>query len=127
MKLSTTVALAIMLAASSAFAGAGAPVPETPEGGPPSGRPGPVLDDDKCDAVWELITAGADDDDSVAVDKASPYIVNLEMVDTNKDKQVSDDEFEDGCEKGWVQEKPSKPADATGGGQTPAAPEKPQP
>jgi hypothetical protein len=53
--------------------------------------------------------------------------VALEMVDTNKDKQVSDDEFEYGCEKGWVQEKPSKPADASGGGQTPAAPEKPQP
>jgi hypothetical protein len=28
--------------------------------------------------------------------------VALEMVDTNKDKQVSDDEFEYGCEKGWV-------------------------
>ena len=37
------------------------------------------------------------------------------------------DEFEDGCEKGWVQEKPSEPADASGGDQTPAAPQKPQP
>ncbi len=44
MKLATFAALAVLFGTGGAFAGAGAPVPEKPEGGPPSGRPGPALD-----------------------------------------------------------------------------------
>jgi hypothetical protein len=115
----------MILVAGSAFAGGGTPVPEKPVGGPPSGRPGPVIEEDKCEGIWEMLTEGEEENDQPA-DKAAPFIINLEMVDTNQDKQVSEDEFEVGCEKGWVQEEASKPAE-TGGGQTPEAPEKPQP
>jgi hypothetical protein len=54
MKLATFAALAILLGTGSAFAGAGAPVPEKPAGGAPSGRPGPVID--QCEAIWDMLT-----------------------------------------------------------------------
>jgi hypothetical protein len=50
MKLATFAALAAL-----PYAGAGAPVPKKPEGGPPSGRPGAVLDESKCKTVWSLM------------------------------------------------------------------------
>jgi hypothetical protein len=120
MKRATAMTVAILLSASSAFAGAGAPVPEKPEGGPPSGRPGAVLDPDKCKAVWSLTER---EGDTLSQDKAAPFIVNFTMVDTNKDGKVSQDEFTDGCAKGLVQEQASKPAES-GGGQTPEQPAK---
>jgi hypothetical protein len=123
MRTASFVTLAMMLVAGSAFAGGGAQEPQTSEGGPPSGRSGPVVDEAKCEAVWKSIT----EEGEVSADKVAPFIVNLEMVDTNKDGEVSDGEFKQGCEKGWVQEKPSKPADASGGGQTPEQPQSPQP
>lgn len=118
MKLATLAALAIMLGAGTAFAGAGAPIPEKPEGGPPSGRPGAVLDETKCKSVWSLTER---EGDTLAKDKAAPFIVNFEMVDTNKDGKVTQDEFTEGCKKGFVQEAASKPGE-TGGGQTPEQP-----
>jgi hypothetical protein len=126
MKAATFTALAMILVAGSAFADAGAPVPEKPAGGPPSGRPGPALNDDKCEAIWDMLTEGQEDDDTLTLDKASPHLVNFERVDTNQDKQISEDEFEKGCEEGWVQEEASRAGDS-GGGQTPEAPKKPQP
>ncbi len=36
-------------------------------------------------------------------DKALPYIVNFQMVDTDKDGKISAAEFKTGCGKGWVQ------------------------
>jgi hypothetical protein len=45
MKLATFTALAVLLSAGYAFAGAGAPVPEGSQSGEPSGRPSAVLDD----------------------------------------------------------------------------------
>jgi hypothetical protein len=77
MKIATFAALAILLSTRSAYAGAGAPVPEKPAGGPPSGRPGAVLDDAKCKAVWGLTERQGD---ALAQDKAAQFIV-----DTNKD------------------------------------------
>jgi hypothetical protein len=120
MKLAIVTTLTVMLSAGSALAGAGAPVPEKPEGGPPSGRPGAVLDPDKCKAVWSLTER---EGDTLSQDKAAPFIVNFTMVDTNKDGKVSQDEFTDGCAKGLVQEQASKPAES-GGGQTPEQPSK---
>jgi hypothetical protein len=120
LKLAIVTTLTVMLSAGSALAGAGAPVPEKPEGGPPSGRPGAVLDPDKCKAVWSLTER---EGDTLSQDKAAPFIVNFTMVDTNKDGKVSQDEFTDGCSKGLVQEQASKPAES-GGGQTPEQPSK---
>jgi hypothetical protein len=120
MKLAIATSIAVMLSAGSALAGAGAPVPEKPEGGPPSGRPGAVLDADKCKAVWSLTER---EGDTLSQDKAAPFIVNFEMVDTGKDGKISQEEFNDGCAKGLVQEQASKPPES-GGGQTPEQPTK---
>ena len=43
------------------------------------------------------------DGDTLAGDKALPYIVNFQMVDTDKDGKISAAEFKTGCGKGWVQ------------------------
>jgi hypothetical protein len=120
--LAALTALTILLGASSAFAGGGAPVPEKPEGGPPSGRPGAVLDDAKCEAVW---TKTEREGDTLSEGKAAPFIVNFKMVDANNDGKITQDEFKDGCKKGFVQEEASKATDTTGGGQTPEQPTKP--
>lgn len=121
MKILTFTVLAMLLSASYAFAGGGAPVPKQPEGGPPSGRPGAVLDDAKCQTVWSMTQR---EGDTLSGDKAAPFIVNFKMVDTDGDGKVTQDEFKEGCKKGFVQEQASKPAD-TGGGQTPEQPTKP--
>jgi hypothetical protein len=123
MKLSTISALATIVGTSYAFAGAGAPVPEKPEGGPPSGRPGAILDDAKCQAVWSMTQR---EGDTLSGDKAAPFIVNFTMVDTDGDGKVTQAEFSEGCKKGLVQEQASKPEGAGGGGQTPEQPTKPQ-
>jgi hypothetical protein len=120
MKLAIVTGVALILSAGSALAGGGAPVPEKPEGGPPSGRPGAVLDPDKCKAVWSVTER---EGDTLSQDKAAPFIVNFEMIDTNKDGKVTQDEFAEGCAKGLVQEQASKPAES-GGGQTPEKPSK---
>ena len=101
MKLSTFTALATIVGTSYAFAGAGAPVPEKPEGGPPSGRPGAILDDAKCQAVWSMTQR---EGDTLSGDKAAPFIVNFTMVDTDGDGKVTQAEFSEGCKKGLVQE-----------------------
>ena len=99
MKIATVAALAVLLSAGSAFAGAGAPVPEGSQKDPPSGRPGKVLSEAECTKAWQ--TAGPDGD-MLSKDKATPFILNFEMVDTSKDATISQDEWKDGCSKGWV-------------------------
>jgi len=99
MKIATVAALAVLLSAGSAFAGAGAPVPEGSQKDPPSGRPGKVLSEAECTKAWQ--TAGPDGD-VLSKDKATPFILNFEMVDTSKDAKISQDEWKDGCSKGWV-------------------------
>jgi hypothetical protein len=118
MKFLTFTTVALLLGASHAFAGGGAPVPEEPQGGPPSGRPSAVLDDAKCQTVWSMTQR---DGDTLSGDQAAPYIVNFKMVDADGDGKITQSEFEDGCKNGLVQEQASKPAD-TSGGQTPEQP-----
>ena len=118
MKFLTFTTVALLLGASHAFAGGGAPVPEKPEGGPPSGRPSAVLDDAKCQTVWSMTQR---DGDTLSGDQAAPFIVNFSMVDADGDGKITQSEFEDGCKKGLVQEQASKPAGADGG-QTPEQP-----
>jgi hypothetical protein len=116
MKIATVAALAVLLSASSAFAGAGAPVPEGSQKDPPSGRPGKVLSEAECTKAWQ--TAGPDGD-VLSKDKATPFILNFEMVDTSKDATISQDEWRDGCSKGWVSADASTAKDMQG---TPAEP-----
>ena len=41
--------------------------------------------------------------DTLSKDKATPFVVNYEMVDTDKDGKISQAEFQAGCGKGWIQ------------------------
>ena len=100
MKYATFTAAAVLLSAGYAFAGGGAPVPEGSQTGEPSGRPSAVLDNAQCQSVWKMASPNGD---TLAGDKAVPYIVNFQMVDTDKDGKISAAEFKTGCGKGWVQ------------------------
>jgi hypothetical protein len=100
MKLTALTAAALILGAGYAFAGAGAPVPEGSQTPPPSGRPSAALDDATCQSVWKMASPNGD---TLSKDKATPFVVNYDMVDTDKDGKISQAEFEDGCAKGWIQ------------------------
>ena len=100
MKLATFTAAAVLLSAGYAFAGGGAPVPEGSQSGEPSGRPSAVLDDAACQNVWKMASPNGD---TMSGDKAAPFIVNFQMVDTDKDGKISAAEFKTGCGKGWIQ------------------------
>ena len=99
MKFATFTAVALLMSAGYAFAGAGAPVPEGSQKDPPSGRPGKILSEAECTKAWE--TAGPDGD-TLSQDKATPYILNFQMVDTSSDAKISQEEWKAGCSKGWV-------------------------
>lgn len=99
MKFASVAALTVMLSAGYAFAGGGAPVPEGSQKDPPSGRPGKILDDAACTKAWET---AAPDGDTLSKDKATPYILNFQMVDTSKDAAISQEEWKEGCSKGWI-------------------------
>jgi hypothetical protein len=100
MKLTALTAAALVLGAGYAFAGAGAPVPEGSQNPPPSGRPSAALDEATCQSVWKMASPNGD---TLSKDKATPFVVNYDMVDTDKDGKISQAEFEDGCAKGWIQ------------------------
>ncbi|HEU4476536.1 MAG TPA: hypothetical protein VFR71_07585 [Methyloceanibacter sp.] len=116
MKLATFAAAAILLSSTYALAGPGAPPPEGSQEKPPSGRPGKVLSEAECTKAWE--TAGPDGD-TLSKDKAVPFILNFQMVDTSNDAKISQEEWNEGCKKGWVsadaatakdmQDKPTQP------------------
>jgi hypothetical protein len=116
MKRATIAALAILCSTSFALAGPGAPPPEGSQKEPPSGRPGKVLSEAECTKAWE--TAGPDGD-TLSKDKAAPYILNFQMVDTSNDAKISQDEWKAGCEKGWVSADAATAKDMKG---TPAEP-----
>jgi hypothetical protein len=100
MKLSTLAAAAVLLSSGYAMAGAGAPVPEGSQNPPPSGRPSAALDDAKCESAWKMASPNGD---TLSKDKATPFVVNYEMVDTDKNGSISQAEFQAGCGKGWIQ------------------------
>ena len=75
-KAASTVAVAMILVAGSAFAAETPPLPErSPErsiGEPPSDRP-PIIDEDKTEALWEnLIEESEEDNDQLAADNSVP-------------------------------------------------------
>jgi hypothetical protein len=100
MKLANFAFAALLLTGSSAMAGGGAPVPEGSQSPDPSGRPSAVLDDAACDSAWKMASPGGD---TLSQDKAVPFVVNFQMVDTDKDGSISSSEFKTGCGKGWIQ------------------------
>ena len=121
MKLATVMALATLLTAGYAFAGGGAPVPPVPEGGAPSGRPSAVLDEAKCDSIWNITER---EGEILSEGKAAPFIVNFKMVDTDRDGWITQNEFKQGCKNGWVQEKSATGSQKPTGTEPPKAPPK---
>jgi hypothetical protein len=101
MKLATLSALALLLGSSYALAGGGAPVPPIPESSPPTGRPSAVLDDAKCEAIWNTTER---EGDALLAEKAAPFVTNFHMVDTDGDGKVTANEFKTGCKGGWIEE-----------------------
>jgi hypothetical protein len=99
MKLITLTTATILLSSTYVLAGPGAPPPEGSQKDPPSGRPGKVLSEAECTKAWE--TAGPDGD-ALSKEKALPFIVNFQMVDTSDDAKISQEEWKEGCKKGWV-------------------------
>jgi hypothetical protein len=100
MKIILATSLTLLLGIGSAVAGAGAPTPEGSQTPPPSGRPSAALDDAACQEVWKM---AAPSGDMLAKDKATPFVVNYEMVDTDKNGSISQAEFKTGCSAGWIQ------------------------
>jgi hypothetical protein len=100
MKLATLTAVAVVLSAGYAFAGGGAPGPEGSQNAPPSGRPSAILDNATCATVWKMASPNGD---TLSKDKATPFVINYEMVDTYKDGKISQAEFQAGCGQGWIQ------------------------
>lgn len=64
-----------------------------------SGRPSAVLDEAQCKSLWDKIDKDAD---GLKEAQARPWIMNFQQVDTNKDGQISWEEFLFGCGKGTV-------------------------
>jgi hypothetical protein len=99
MRVKTLTAVILLSSATYAFAGGGAPVPEGTMDNNPSGRPGKVLSEAECQKAWEM--AGPDGD-TLSEEKAVPFVLNFQMVDSSKDAEVSAEEWKEGCSKGWV-------------------------
>jgi hypothetical protein len=100
MKLATFTALAVLMSAGYAFAEAGSPIPEGSQADASLVSPSAVLDDSNCQDVWKMASPNGE---TLAGDKAVPYIVNFQMVDTDNDGKISAAEFKAGCGNGWVQ------------------------
>ena len=111
MKLTTLTAAMLLTSATYAFAGPGAAPPEGSQDPDPSGRPGKVLSEAECTKAWE--TAGPDGD-TLSKDKATPFILNFEMVDSSDDAKISAEEWKEGCAKGWVSADASTAKDMEG-------------
>jgi EF hand len=115
MKLATFTALAMLLSAGYAFAGAGAPAPTAPPGGTSSGAPSAVLNDKECEDAWNKAVAGPAGgaaDRVLTPDKGAKIMTNFQQADTDKDGTVDKAEFQAACKNGLVQrstEQPSKP------------------
>jgi hypothetical protein len=116
MKLVTFTAAMILFSSAYALAGPGAPPPEGSQKDPPSGRPGKVLSEAECTNAWK--TAGPDGD-TLSKEKALPFILNFQMVDTSDDAKTSQAEWKEGCKKGWVSADAATAKDMQG---TPAEP-----
>jgi len=111
MKLTILTAAMLLTSATYAFAGPGAAPPEGTQDPDPSGRPGKVLSEAECTKAWE--TAGPDGD-TLSKDKATPFILNFEMVDSSDDAKISAEEWKEGCAKGWVSADASTAKDMEG-------------
>ena len=84
----------------------GLPCLQYPKVAPPTGRPSQVLDDARCEAIWNITER---EGDALLAEKAAPFITNFHLVDTNGDHNVSLEEFKAGCSKGLVEKRSGSP------------------
>lgn len=68
----------------------------------PSGRPGAVLSESQCSEVWDQ-TESKRDGDTLSEDAAQNFVLNFARVDSDGDSKISNEEFKEGCSKGWIQ------------------------
>ena len=88
-KLVTLATLALLLTAGSASA----------QNSMTSGRPSAVLNDAKCQEVWNKAVPNGD---KLAQADAAPYIVNFHQADSDNDGTIDKKEFWAACAKGLV-------------------------
>ena len=91
MKLAILISIAVVLGAGTALAQGANNMT--------SGRPSAVLNDQQCQAVWNIASPNGA---TISKDQAVPYIVNFQLVDGDGDGQISADEFKAACGKGLV-------------------------
>ena len=103
MRVITLAFTAILLSSGYAVAGPGSGEPRTP-GDPEAGRPGQVLDESKCQEVWNKTDR---EGDTLSMGKAAPFVVNFALLDSDNDGKLTEAEFQEGCKKGLVQESAS--------------------
>ncbi|MGA9290444.1 MAG: EF-hand domain-containing protein [Anaerobacillus sp.] len=60
---------------------------------------GQPLNSTQCNKAWSMASPNGETLDQ---GKAVDYVINFTMVDSNKDGQISKDEFNDACDKGMV-------------------------
>jgi hypothetical protein len=68
--------------------------------------PGAALDAANCLVVWRMASPHGD---VLTRDVVAPYVADAAVVDENHDGKISEGEFKDACEAGWVK------APSTGG------------
>lgn len=64
-----------------------------------SNRPGPPLDFANCLVAWRMASPHGD---VLSKDMVAPYVVDVTVIDENRDGKISEGEFKDACEAGWV-------------------------
>jgi hypothetical protein len=64
-------------------------------------RPGPPLDHANCQAAWKIASPHGD---ALTKEKAAPYVVNFTVIDVNQDGKISEAEFKDACQGGWIKD-----------------------
>lgn len=65
----------------------------------------------QCQTLWGQALSGSSGE--LAMDKAQPYVKDFTKADVNSDKKISQTEWMDACNQGWI-----KTADASTGGET---------
>ncbi len=55
----------------------------------------------QCATLWTQALAGSSGD--LAMDKATPYVTDFKKADKNGDTKLSQTEWTDACNQGWVQ------------------------
>ncbi len=66
-----------------------------------AGMPGRPLNYADCQAAWKKASPHGD---ALSKEKAAPYVVDVTVLDVNLDGKISEDEFKDACQGGWIKD-----------------------